>query len=963
MRIDAADVAGRTTRRYRFRPHAGGVVLMTDPTPTLRELFEAALALAPTERRAFLDARCFDAARRATVEQLLAADAEGGARVLDESFDELLGRVSDDSLDEIGPPPAGTSIGPFVLVEKLGEGGSSIVYRAEREQAGVRQTVALKLLRRGLYSEEERRRFRSERLALAQLEHASIARLIEGGVTDAGVPYIALELIDGETITDYARNRHLNLRQRLELFVDACRAVEAAHRALIVHRDLKPSNVLVTRDGCVKLLDFGIAKLLDIEPGADATHTHHVVLTPAYAAPEQFTRGAITTATDVYALGILLNELVTGRRREPGDTRTPSATIANDTDPATLPAPARSTRKLLRGDIDNIVLKSTDMEPERRYASAGALADDIGRHLDGQPVTAHPPSTWYRARKFFGRHRGGVVTTAAFLLAIFAALGFAVWQANVARQQARLAREQAARAEAVRDLLVGIFDTEIPTRPKGEMPSTAELLEAGTQHAKDMLGETPAVQSDLLTALGRVYDHLALPDKGEPVLDAAVAAAERVSPRDPALLGAALSERGELDLSSDRFDAALVRIDQAIALQREADPNGIPLAISLDRRALAESQTGKHDAAIADYLAALAIHEKRLPADDPDIFNSYDSLGNAYIRAGRPDLAIDYMKKAADGALAKFGEKHVKTAHYLKNLGSVYGSQRRWSEAAALTERAVRIESELYPPGSPDVVNGLNNLGSIELTLGRLDAAQKTLDEARARNRDAGHDASLGQTFVLGNLARVHEMLGDLDGAAALLDEAQRTANQVVGPDHARTRTLELQGARVAFLRDPKTAPALQKVAASVLEQPERLAQFRPRSEPEARWALGLAQQALGDDAAAGATWRAAVDALPADRVDSLMLPLVAALADFERAHGENDAANALLRSYIDRATREFGAMHYGVGLLHLELAETIFADRDSAMAELDAADAAFAELPLDHPWRARAATLRQRLR
>ncbi len=963
MTIETADVAARTTRRYRFPRYAQGNAPMTDPTPTLRELFEAALALPPAERRAFLDARCVDGARRTAVEQLLAADADGGVRVLDESFDELLGRVSDDSLDDIGPPPAGASDGPYVLIEKLGEGGSSIVYRDEREQAGVRQTVALKLLRRGLYSDEERRRFRSERLALAQLEHAGIARLIEGGVTDAGVPYIALELIDGETITAYARNRHLNLRQRLGLFVDACRAVEAAHRALIVHRDLKPSNVLVTRDGRVKLLDFGIAKLLDIESGVEATHTHHVVLTPAYAAPEQFTRGAITTATDVYALGILLNELVTGRRREPGDTRTPSATIANDTDPATLPAPARNTRKLLRGDVDNIVLKSTETDPDRRYASAGALADDIERHLDGQPVSAHPPSTWYRARKFFGRHRGGVVTTAAFLLAIFAALGFAVWQANVARQQARLAREQAARAEAVRDLLVGIFDTEIPTRPKGEMPTTAELLEAGAQHAKDNLGDTPAVQSDLLTALGRVYDHLALPDKGEPVLDAAVAAAERVKPRDPALLGAALSERGELDLSSDRFDAALVRIDQAITLQREADPNGIPLAISLDRRALAESQTGKHDAAIADYLAALAIREKRLPADDPEILNSYDSLSNAYVRAGRADLAVDYIKKAADGAHAKFGEKHVKTAHYLKNLGTVYGSQRRWADAAALTERAVRIESELYPPGSPDVVNGLNNLGSMQLTLGRLNAAQKTLDDARARNRDAGHDASLGQTFVLGNLARVHEMLGDLDGAAALLDEARRIANQVVGDDHARTRTLDLQAARVAFERDPKTAAALQKVAASILEHPENLAQFRPRSEPEARWALGLAQQALGDEAAAGATWKTGIDALPADRVDSQTLPLVAALAESERTHGDLDAATALLNDYIDRSTREFAATHYGVGLLHLELAETKSADRAAAIVELDAADAAFAELPPDHAWRVRSATLRRSLR
>jgi tetratricopeptide (TPR) repeat protein len=494
------------------------------------------------------------------------------------------------------------------------------------------------------------------------------------------------------------------------------------------------------------------------------------------------------------------------------------------------------------------------------------------------------------------------------------------------------------------------------------MPTTAELLEVGAQHATDDLGDTPAVQSDLLTALGRVYDHLALPEKGAPVLDAAVAAALRVTPRDPALLGAALSERGELDLSSDRFEEALVRIDQAIALQREADPNGVPLAISLDRRALAMSQTGRHDAAIADYSAALAIREKQLPANDPEILNSYDSLGNALIRAGRAGEAIGYMKKASDGALAKFGEKHVKTAHYLKNLGTAYGAMRRWSEAAALTERAVRIESELYPAGSPDVVNGLNNLGNLQITLGRLSAAEKTLDEARARNRDAEHGVSLGQAFVLGNLARAHEALGDLDGAAALLDEAVRTSNEVVGPEHARTRTLELQAARVAFLRDPQTAPALKRISEAILSQPEALAQFRARSEPEARWALGLAQRALGDDTAAGATWKSAVAALPSDRVDPLTLPLVAALAGFERAHDERDAAAALLKGYIDRATREFPATHYGVGLLHLELAETISNDRDAAVVELDAADAAFAELPADHPWRVRAAALRRKI-
>ena len=936
---------------------------MTDPH-TLREIFEAALALAPDQRAHFLRAECRDAAQRAAVERLLAADEDGGARVLDQPFDALLGEVNAAEADVTLPPP-GFRVGPFTLLDKLGEGGSSIVFRAEREQAGVRQAVALKLLRRGLYSAEEQRRFRSERVALAQLRHPGIARLIEGGVTDAGAAYIALELIDGESITSFARNRHLNLRERLLLFIDVCRAVEAAHRALIVHRDLKPSNVLVTRDGEVKLLDFGIAKLLDADGAADAdaTYTQHPAMTPAYAAPEQFTRGPVTTATDVYALGVLLGELVTGRRREHGDTRTPSSTIGEDTDPAVLPAPPRSTRRLLRGDIDNIVLKATESEPERRYASAGALADDIERHLDGQPVNAHPPSSWYRARKFVSRHRGGVATTAAFVLAILAALGVAVWQAQVARHQARAARDQANRAEAVRDLLVGIFDAEIPSRPRGEMPGTAELLERGARHAAGDLGSTPAVQSDLLTALGRVYDHLALPDKGQPLLDEAVAAARRVKPEDPALLGAAISERGEVDLSSNRFNEAIALFEQAIPLQQKANPNGLALAVTLDRRALAESQTGAHDKAIADYEAALAIRRKQLPADDPDILESYDSLGNAYLRSGRPEQGIDLLRKAAEGAQAKFGDHHVKTAHYTKNLGAALNMQRHYAEAATMTERAVSIERELYPPGSPDVVNGLNNLGSLQLTLGRLHAARDTLDEARTRNRDGGLDESLGQTFVLGNLARVHEALGDTRGAVALLDEARRTATKVVGPDHARTITLDLQDARVGVVRDASTAPNLMRVASAILAHPENLAQFRARSEPEARYALGLAQAALGDEAAAGATWKEAVAALPGDHVDPLTLPLVAALARFEVTQGDTADAITLLTNTIDRANRELPATHYAIGELHLVLAETLAGSQPAqAGSELAAAESAFGELPDDHPWRAQAAALHKRL-
>ncbi|MGN6517831.1 MAG: serine/threonine-protein kinase [Dokdonella sp.] len=486
---------------------------MTATPASPREWFEAALALAPAERAEWLAEHCTDEGQRAEVLRLLAADAEGGERVLDQPFDQLLGRVGETAAPP-APLPHGTTVGDYTLIERLGEGGYSVVYRAEREQAGVRQAVALKLLHRGLHTPEEQRRFRDERRALAQLRHPGIARLIEGGVTAAGAPYIALELVDGAPITDYARSHRLDLHARLRLFVAVCRAVEAAHRALIVHRDLKPSNVLVTREGEVKLLDFGIAKLLDA--GDDATRTQRQALTPAYAAPEQFALGQITTATDVYALGVLLGELVTGQRRAPGDAHTPSSRVGADTDEALLPAPARVVRRQLRGDLDNIVLKATAAEPERRYASAGAFADDVERHLAGQPVQAHPPSRWYRARKFVSRHRGGVASSALFLVAILAALALAVWQAQRAESAARRAQVQARRAEAMQAFLGDVFRANSRNQPdavKARQTTARELLDLGARRIDDAMADVPEAKLGVLQLFAQLYDDLQLADE------------------------------------------------------------------------------------------------------------------------------------------------------------------------------------------------------------------------------------------------------------------------------------------------------------------------------------------------------------------------------------------------------------------------------------------------------------------
>jgi serine/threonine-protein kinase len=588
--------------------------------PTQRELFETALALPPVQRAAWLQAHCSDPSQRAAIERMLSADTDEA--LLDRSFDDLLDRVGECEPETPAPSP-GAGIGPFTLLEKLGEGGSSIVFRAEREQAGVRQTVALKLLRRGLYSPEEQRRFRRERRALAQLRHPGIARLIEGGVTDVGMPYIALELVDGAPITDFVREHRSDLRQRLHLFIAICRAVEAAHRALIVHRDLKPSNVLVTREGEVKLLDFGIAKLLAGDGDDDGMPTQMLAMTPAYAAPEQFKHGLITTATDVYSLGVLLGELVTGRRREHGDTRTPSSQVSASLEPDAPPMPPRVLRRQLRGDLDNIVVKAIDGEPERRYASAGALADDVERHLDGLPVTAHPPSRLYRARKFIARHRGGVATTLALLLAIFSALGIALWQTGVARTEA-------ARAATIKDFLIDMFRASDPRKaqdkPRGQV-TARELLDLNAPRITQEFGDDADTRIELLGVAASIYRELGDEERYRVLHDQQIdLARQHYGDAHPAIIDGLLDDAQHASARNDYAGArkALAQADPLI--QRAGLDRAVQRARWWQARSslLADDNAGRKDSDVA-LQHAVDLFSQVAP-NDPGYVRALDGL-------------------------------------------------------------------------------------------------------------------------------------------------------------------------------------------------------------------------------------------------------------------------------------------------------------------------------------------------
>jgi len=748
---------------------------MRPETSTLRDLFEIARELHGAQRDQFV--AHLPAAQRAHLQRLLAADADEREPLGDDPA-QLAAVLEEPAL--LALPLAGQRIGAWQLLALLGEGGSSTVFRAVREHAGVRQEAALKLLRRGLYTADAQRQFRRERQALAQLRHPDIASLIEGGVTDTGMAYIALELVDGVPITEHARVNALDLRARLGLFLRVCRAVEAAHRALIVHRDLKPSNVLVSADGHVKLLDFGIAKLLDAE---DETQTRLPSFTPAYAAPEQRTGAAITTATDVYALGIVLGELVTGKRITSGHTL--SSQVDADSAPGVLPATPRITRKLLRGDIDNVVLKATAEEAERRYPSASAFADDVERLLDDRPVAAHPPSRVYRAQKFIARHRAGVAATALFAFLLLATLGVALWQAVLARREAE-------RANTVRDFVIGLFDTARAHLPRDQRPTPEQLVDQAQQRlALTALDDT--TRADLLSTLGQV------------------------------------------NLSLSKYAQAQTLLDQARTI---AEHGGDATAARHARvlRADAARNAGNNEQAKQQINAELPVLRA---APSPDLLRALHTLAAAEMAAGNVDVAIAQVNEAAIAAASLYGAGHVETLAAQFEVGNILVQAQRYPEAIATLEPALANWRANHAAEDDRYVAALASLAAAEDGMGdsiKSEARLRELLTLKQRIYTAPHDAIAA---TLRELALVIGRDGARDSEAqALLDQALAMQHQVFGADHAEiAETLEARGNVLIAQRRIAEAQTAYRSALGMCER----AAIRSEVCPRARNDLGMA--------------------------------------------------------------------------------------------------------------------------
>jgi eukaryotic-like serine/threonine-protein kinase len=786
-------------------------------------------------------------AREACLATLREEDPESAADVaalLDEHR-----RLTAEGFLETAPPLqpreaalAGVTIGAYTLVSRIGHGGMGTVWLASRSDGRYEGQVAVKLLNTALVGRGGEGRFKREGTFLARLTHPHIARLIDAGVSNTGQPYLVLEHIDGLHIDRYCDEERLGVDARIRLFLDVQAAVAHAHANLIVHRDLKPSNVLITRAGQVKLLDFSIAKLIeDDSPHAATILTHEAgsAMTPRYAAPEQVAGGAITTATDVYALGVLLYELLTGQHPAGATPKSPSefAKAVTDTEPLRLsaavqraasPAAAediaatRATtpdrlRRTLRGDLETILGKALKKDPSERYASVAEFADDLRRYADHQPIAARADRVSYRAAKFTRRHRRALLSAAVAFLLLTGIVAFYTARLATERDRARL---EAAKASKVSELLTGLLTGADPYRtPDAKEPSVQNLLDLGAERIARELGDQPELQAEMFTVIGRTYERMGLYRKALPLLEQALAIGRRT------------------------FGAQHVRVAQ-----------------SLNDLGVLQRELGNAAAAEPLLVESLAMRRRLLGNEDKDVAVTLVELSRALNDLGRGSESEAPTRESLAIRKKIFGDEHRETAVSKHELGLRLWERGDLDGAEPLFRENVATSQRLLGADHPNVAAAKGSLAQVLLAKGDAIGAEALLRESLAVRRRVFGDAHAEYASTLNNLAHTVEAQGRLDEAESMFADALRIARPQLGEDHPRVVVMMLNLARVQIARGhgAQTEPALRHA----LSVRERLLKADDWRIAQAKSLLGASLLAQGRYAEAEPLMIAAAGAL-----------------------------------------------------------------------------------------------------
>ena len=822
-------------------------------------LFSAALERPEAERAEFVARQCGeDAVLRAAVEQLLDIERRSAAMfaaaenerddLLREAFDEPTGGAA-------AAGRIGEHLGPWRLTALLGEGGMASVYLAERNDGQWHQQVAVKLLRAAALTADARRLV-AERQILSTLDHPNIARLLDGGTTRDGQTYLVTEYVRGQPITDYCDSNRLGIEQRLELFVQVATAVHHAHQKLVVHRDLKPSNILVDDEGRVRLLDFGIAKLLEPEvlPGLGApTRTGFRPMTPEYAAPEQIEGASITTVTDVYQLGLLLHELLTGIRPERtplgvastdavGSVPRPSTQVRRGTgDGGRTPLDSRRLSRRLRGDLDVILQTALRDDPARRYASAAAMAADVRAHLAGHAIAARPDSAWYVLKRF--ARRSPLAAAAAVLMVVVLA-GWAttlqLYSTRLAEQRDAAARE-AERATRTKSLLVDLFRQTDPLQRDaigGKDVTVWESLENATGRMRHTLADEPELLADLLATVASLQERAGRFESARDLLLQVVDLERSRGGPPTARLVAALGDLGVVERQLSDTDAARAHLAEAMRLMTELPSSaGATVTEVLLDAAQLEQHLGSQPEAEALYRRVLARLNDPGADDVATRIDALEGLGTTVGWLGRHAEAEQLLQRTLALAESEYGSRHSRLVPVLTSLGIALGRLEQSRRSVELHHRALEITREHRGDYHAITLTVRNNL-AVELgRAGDRGGEQQQLRELLdARLRLHGKDHQLvGVAYQ--NLAASLAKSGQFDEALALLDRARRTFNVATPDSHVRAFPWLTEALIHLQRQDPASAARAAESAHDVLAA----------ALPVGHYATGAAECLLGE--------------------------------------------------------------------------------------------------------------------
>jgi serine/threonine protein kinase/TolA-binding protein len=808
----------------------------------LQEIFAAAADLPAARRQQYVADACGDdEALRQEIMAMLSCDAEPDNGPLTNALDAAISDTSKDRRQAL----INTVVGSYRLVSILGHGGAGSVYLAERADRQYSAQVAVKIVESAALHPDMGLRFRAERQILASLNHPNIARLVDAGETDKGLPYLVMEYVHGEPVDRFCDSRQLSLEARLELFLQICAAVQYAHQNLVVHRDLKPANILVTADGVPKLLDFGIAKLLDTSPvvtqSVALTRMNDRLLTPEYASPEQILGRPVTTSSDVYALGVVLYELLTGRRPYAvsstsqlelersicvNDPPRPSAVVTRPVDSPKKEVSAASLassrgftpeklEKALAGDIDAIVMRALRKEAVHRYGSIEQLAADLRRHLANEPVVARQGNWAYYSQRFVRRHAFGVSATAAGIvfLSVFAVMT-SIQAQRIAQERDR-ATQEGQRAEQVSNFMLDVFAAADPFVSQGKEVTARELLDQASRRISGDLNQQPEVRARLLAAIGRSYRRQGQYDRAATYLEDSLRITRQLATAPSAALAVTLTELAVTQKELGNFDDSERSFDEAVAMLRSVGADKTPetaeLLLGLGQM---EQQRGNLDKAVEYMEQSAALMRELHGPQHPDVAAVLTDLMS--VRLWKNDLeSAEQMARETVGIYrATVPELHPDRVMSEYLLGDILARRGRVNEAAPLLENALNAQRVLYGDASPRTAATLDALALTRQAQNRPADAERLAREALSSSTQA-YGAN---HFMTGYY---HSMLGSMLLRTRKLDEAETELRQALTvyettlpPDHQYVASAEHHlGEVMLATRRPEDAEALLTAA------------------------------------------------------------------------------------------------------------------------------------------------------